>query len=269
MTQYPAEQFEARRDSRHVKMGPNRFTADENELKLWLGGTPWKPTALGPKLQTNTQLTANLSFKPRLHHAPDQREPFSRQLAGADHRWVIADPSCDCEGEIRIATAGGADFTIPFRGRGYHDHNFGTGPIGPGIKQWFRGRMLLDDRSVTFQFAKPRDGQLKEEMRLIEVDSAGAHEIDVDKIELDWSKRTAAWLRYPTSANFQDVLRLENPRVIGSSPFNLRLSYDATFHAHRGSAFCEVAYPHRLRWPVLGRMIEMSIDRRAMSAATS
>ena len=49
----------------------------------------------------------------------------------------------------------------------------------------------------------------------------------------------------------------------------MRLIYAAD---HGGTAFCEIAYPHRLRWPVLGRMIEMSIDKRGItlpSAASS
>ena len=53
--------------------------------------------------------------------------------------------------------------------------------------------------------------------------------------------------------------------MIDSSPFYLRIMYDASLRGTQcGRAFCEVAYPHRLRWPVLGRMIEMSIDKRAM-----
>ena len=58
-----------------------------------------------------------------------------------------------------------------------------------------------------------------------------------------------------------DVLSLGNPRLIDSSPFYLRLIYDATTRGKAGTAFCEVAYPHRLRWPILGRMIEMSIAK--------
>lgn len=266
MTQYPAEQFEARQETRHVQIGPNRFSAGDarEPLELFVSGTPWKLTGRGPQLQSQNSLMASLTFQPRFNHAPGEREFFSRQLAGAEHRWVIANPSCDVSGEITVSTAGAADLRILFRGRGYHDHNFGTGPIGPGIGQWFWGRVLMEDRCATFHFARPRDWKLEAEMHLIEVDSSGAHEIDVEKCEIDWSRRTATWLKYPDRANFQGVLRLENPRVIDSSPFYLRLIYDATLRGATAKAFCEVAYPHRLRWPVLGRMIEMSIDKRAM-----
>src|SRR5688572_20695367 len=143
LTQYPAEQFEARHDKRHVSLGPNEFTAGNalEKLKLAVVGTPWKLTGRGPQLQKEWALIAYLNFSSRFKHSPGEREFFSRTLVGAEHRWILANPLCDVEGEIVLP---GLQKT-PFRGRGYHDHNFGTGPIGPGIKQWVRGRVLLDD----------------------------------------------------------------------------------------------------------------------------
>jgi hypothetical protein len=55
-------------------------------------------------------------------------------------------------------------------------------------------------------------------------------------------------------------LQLVNPKVVDASPFYLRLAYDASLRGISATAFCEIAYPHRLRWPILGRMIEMSIN---------
>ena len=73
--------------------------------------------------------------------------------------------------------------------------------------------------------------------------------------------QTALRLAYPNRLRMGEAMELRNPRLIDSSPFYLRLIYDATCRGKQGSAFCEVAYPHRLRWPILGRMIEMSIGR--------
>ncbi len=56
-------------------------------------------------------------------------------------------------------------------------------------------------------------------------------------------------------------LALREPRVVDASPFYLRVAYAAAVRGVPARAFCEVAYPHRLRWPVLGRMIEMSISK--------
>ena len=75
------------------------------------------------------------------------------------------------------------------------------------------------------------------------------------------TKRSAQ--RVPDLARRQEVLLQTIDEVLAlveDSPFYLRATY-ATEH---GPAFCEIAYPHRLRWPVLGRMIEMSVDTRPM-----
>jgi hypothetical protein len=81
-------------------------------------------------------------------------------------------------------------------------------------------------------------------------------------VAADWDARTGWMLRYPRRVQFDDLLKLSNPRVIDSTPFYLRLIYDASHRGRAGNAFCEIAYPHRLRLPVLGRMIEQSIDQR-------
>jgi hypothetical protein len=54
-------------------------------------------------------------------------------------------------------------------------------------------------------------------------------------------------------------MELTGAEVVDSSPFYLRVRYKAKVGDKVGTALCEVAYPHRLRWPVLGRMVEMSI----------
>jgi len=83
----------------------------------------------------------------------------------------------------------------------------------------------------------------------------------------DWSGRTALAVRYPTRLHLKTMdaaprdIRLELPRVIQATSYQLRLIYEARFGERRGQAFCEVGYPRRLTWPVVGRMIENSIEK--------
>jgi hypothetical protein len=156
-----------------------------------------------------------------------------------------------------------------FAGLAYHDHNYGTAPIGPGLKRWIWGRVLLGDRVTTFHYACPNDTSLPDEPHLVEADAREVREVRVARVEGDWSRRNATLLAYPDALTFRDadgtaVLSLSQPRLIDSAPFYMRLQYQATVRGRAGTAFCEVAYPHRLRWPILGRMIEMSIDKRAL-----
>ncbi len=265
MTQYPPGALLAAKDRPDVQIGPNRFWREDGTLRLKLTGTPWILTGMGPKTLTGQRLEGDFTLVPRSAETVHERTFLSRAMTGAEHRWVIANPLCDVQGSIRV-TGVGQDAPpakeIRFTGRGYHDHNYGTGPLGPGLARWIWGRVLLDDRVVTFHYARPRDPALSDEIHLVEANAAGVRDTPVATVTADWSKKTPLLLAYPAELRFDDVLCLSSPRVIDSAPFYMRLVYDVIFNGEKGTCLCEVAYPHRLLWPVLGRMIEMSIEIR-------
>ncbi len=263
MTQYKPADFRSSKDALDVAIGPNRLTRQGDALRLNLTGTPWQLTWQGPKTLTDQSLTADLTFTPTFSHAPAERVFLSRAMTGADHRWVIANPRCEVSGSIELSRGAAGGEKISFAGRGYHDHNYGTGALGPGLRHWIWGRAILDDRVMTFHYAIPTDRSLPDEIHLVEADAADFREIPVDRVSADWSGRTGVNVRYPKRLAFDESLVLTSPRVIDSSPFYMRLMYEATVRGQRAQAFCEVASPNRLRWPILGRMIEMSIDKRA------
>jgi carotenoid 1,2-hydratase len=274
-TQYRPEQFAAAKDRpAHVTIGPNTLRTDTTGHALELTGTPWTLTARGPVTHTDRTLSASLHFAPVAKHAPIERTFLSREMTGADHHWTIAAPHCDVRGTIRL-TGGDAE-TIEFTGRGYHDHNYGTAPIGDGLQRWTWGRAAFEGtngnrRVVTFHYAEPRDVSREPEIHVVELDASGEpRERKSLRVEADWSLtcKPAMMLRYPKSLRFVDlatgenVLDLTEPRVLDPSPFYMRLTYAGRAQGSTSTAFCELAYPHRLRWPILGRMIEMSFDKR-------
>jgi carotenoid 1,2-hydratase len=243
---------------------PFQNTGENGSLTLHLEGVPWILTGRGPQMLESQKLSANLTFAPRDNQEPMERRFFARDWSTADHHWVIANPLCEVSGEIELAdSATGKTTNFSLNGRGYHDHNFGTGPIGPGLKRWMWGRVLLEDQATMFHYAQPRDAKYKDDIHMLETDAFGLRELPVDRFNADWSRRTNTLLRYPAWVE-AGPLRLVNPRLIDVSPFYLRLVYDASIRGADGEAFCEIAYPHRLRWPVLGRMIEMSIRRESV-----
>lgn len=266
MSQYPPGAFAASSERTDVRIGPNTLRRDDDDtLRLALHGVPWQLTWRGPQLLAPQELTGDLTFRPLLPRRPAERTFLSQALSGARHQWVIADPLCEVGGTIRLGGGGNLPTReIAFRGRGYHDHNYGTAPLGPGLKRWIWGRVLPaepDGRGMlTFHYARPRDASLPDEVHLVEADADGAREVTAT-CEADWSRRSALGLAYPQAANFGEGLRLVTPRVVDSTPFYLRLVYDAQTRHGPGTAFCEVAYPRRLTWPILGRMIELSIHR--------
>ncbi|MDB5298333.1 MAG: hypothetical protein JWO31_4316 [Phycisphaerales bacterium] len=295
MEQVRPGDFAASAERPDVRVGASRFRRDaDGAYRLSMAGTPWRLTWRGPRRADGQVLSADLTFRPLSPPGATERRFLSRALSGAEHRWVVADPLCDVSGTIHLgpapvtradgsvpltaagAAAGAEDRpavgqTIAFAGRGYHDHNYGTAPIGPGLKRWVWGRAIVPgapaagggDRMYTFHFARARDRRLPDEVHLVRADAAGRADVPVAAAAVDWSRRSPLGLAYPAAINFPPYLALSNPRVIDSTPFYLRLVYDAAVDggASRTTAFCEVAYPHRLRWPVLGRMIELSIHR--------
>lgn len=263
MLQYPPGELSAARDRLSVALGPNQIQAgDDGSIRVTLRGTPWKLTWQGPKRLDGQTLTGDFTFKPKFNHPPMERTFLSRRLSGAAHRWVLANPLCDVEGTFRVfdAQAPGAGLGVRFGGLGYHDHNYGTGPLGPGLKRWIWGRAVFDDAVYTFHYAKPRDASLPDEVHLVKGDAIELREVEIRRVECDWKAISPMLLRYPKALSFNSTMRLKNPRLIDSAPFYMRLIYEAECQGRRGTAFCEVAYPNRLRWPVLGRMIEMSIS---------
>lgn len=272
-TQYRREQFRAARDRCDVHLGDNCWARETDDgYEIYLLGSPWTLTARGPVTSAEEVLSAKLRFRRSPFAAPPRERAFlSRAMTGAAHRWSIVAPSCAVEGTIRItrsAISGGGSDVMAFHGRGYHDHNFGTAPVGDGLARWTWGRaMFAGGRTVTFHHAEPTDTTRADETHVVEVSADGAI-VDhaVPKVVGDWSRvcRPAMFLRYPATLDFGDVLRLSSPRVVDPSPFYLRLQFEAESRGERATAFCELAYPHRLRWPILGRMIEMSFDKRAL-----
>ena len=264
MTHLPRRAYASATDRVDVRLGRSTLTQSAAGLKLHAEGTPWQLTWQGPKTQIDQTLSADLVFTSTLPHSPQERQFLSSAMTGAEHHWVIAAPRCDVSGTVRLSnTDGTAIKTIDFTGVGYHDHNYGTAPLGPGLSKWFWGRAITDDGVVTFHHAVPCDGALAAESHLVIAKATSVAESHV-RPDIAFDRRTILGLPYPSRAIWPGALQLTNPRVIDASPFYLRLQYDADVNGRRGTAFCEAAYPHRLRWPVLGRMIEMSIDKRAL-----
>lgn len=245
LTQFPAAAFAAANDVPRVTLGPNRmWLAEKGVYQLRVEGT----------------VGATFAFRPK-GSADDggiDRRYLSRQVTGADHHWVPAAPRCEVTGAIRLP--GGEPAT--FEGWGCHDHTYGTGPMGRGVKRWIRGRLLDPEAAISFHIVSPADARLPEEAYVLRSTPEGSRELAATP-RVEGSKRCGWGLASPTAVDLGEALKLGNPRVIDSSVFSVRLLYEArSFGASAAPVLCEVIHPQRLRRPVLGRMIESQIDKR-------
>jgi hypothetical protein len=247
INQYPAGALKAATDRLDVSVGSNLLLANEDgSRELTIGG--------------DRGVSAHFRFIPRMTHEVLDRMILPRSWSKADHHWVISNPLCDVSGQIDLTdSASGKVTPLLMNGRGYHDHHYGTGPIGPGLKRLMSGRVLMDDHALLFHFAQPRDVNQPDDIHMIEADSFGSRELPVDRFNADWSRKTKSFLRYPAWVE-AGAIQLVNPRVIDATPFSICLIYDASVRGASGQAFCQIAYPRRLLWPIFGKRIEKSIQ---------
>lgn len=252
VTQFSPGSFQASDESPEARVGPHSLTAGaDGALQLHLAGA------------------ARLAFRRSSEIAAVERRVLSRQMTGADHFWVLPSSRYDVEGTINLpnnAGAGGAR-EVAFRGRGYHDHHYGTAPIGTALRRWIRGWAAFEGQVRTFHIAQPRDLRVPDEHHFSVTEAGAFREVAVRTVNWGVGKRTGWALRYSDFELLGDQpgegLRLRNGRVIGSTPFSLRVHYDATdgHQVSGGRAFCEIIHPQRLRLPGLGRAIERGIKQ--------
>jgi len=263
---YRPTDFRASDQRPDVRMGPNHFKRHEDgTIRLGLRGIPWRLTWRGPRPAETQQLTADLVFRPKLAHVPLRQSIASRQpqpeTSGYQHDWLVADPLCAVQGTIRLFGRGGIaqSRAIPFNGSGYHDHLHGTSPMLPGIRRWMRGRVLFDDRAYAFHLAQPPDEKLPPQARLVGADGTGPRALDINPVTVDWKHRTAWRLRYPSRVAFDQDAGPRRPACHRGHPFRTRLVYQAKCADRSGTALCELFSPHRLNWPIVGRLAESPV----------
>jgi hypothetical protein len=232
---FPAREFSASSSDFAVSIGPNRLEKNGDELNL--------------AIQYRDRLALQLRFIPRFSAEPLQtrvRHPRRMDF------WTIAHPLCDVRGEIRIGRTAPGD-AIRFEGAGYCEHLYGSGPVGKGPQPWIRGRVLAKNQCAAFQFSR--------DANLVIADKSGIRKIDSPLAASASKVRTAWGMAYPASIDFKSGIALRRPRVIDSTPFCVRVIYDATIGGNRGEGLLEVMSPHRLDWPIIGTLVNRGIER--------
>lgn len=244
LTHYPPDEFSASANHLSVRIGDSRIDSDDRgSLHVSIAGHPSQ--------FSRERVSAELTFRSILIAPPQERTFFPGKVSGAEHYWVIAAPLCEVTGTIRLAGGdNGQAREIALRGRGYHDHHYGTGPIGPGLDRWFRGHVLSEDRVLAFQMVRPRDRRLQDQIHIIEGSAQELRELEAGNIAVSFSAHTRLRLGYPSEIVLGETVKLARARVIDSSPYYVRLVYEALYHGKKGRAFCEAVYPRRLRWPL-------------------
>jgi hypothetical protein len=146
---------------------------------------------------------------------------------------------------VRVTGRGGGLREIPIAGLGYHDHQFGTGPLGMSVVRRFWGRVLAEDRLLAFHVTEPIRPHLPEKAQIVEGGAEGLQHNRLGAWSIDWGVRVSRGINYPVTVTLGERLRLSNPRLLDSNHHQLRLEYDAEGEGAKGTAFCEVVHPQK------------------------
>jgi carotenoid 1,2-hydratase len=225
------EEFFASDERPDVRVGANGFRREnDGSLRVEIRQRQWR---------------ADLVFRPLVHYAPLQRGLLPGNAPGGEHHWVVAQPLCRVEGFVRVTGTDRSPAEIPIAGRGYHDHHFGTGPLGISVDRRFWGRVLAEDRVFAFHVTQPTSPHLPDNVQLFEGGAEGLRVIPLETWNIDWGRQVRRGVLYPGTIAFGERFRLSNPRLLDSNHDQLRLEYDADGEGAKRTAFCEVIHPQR------------------------
>jgi carotenoid 1,2-hydratase len=215
--------FRADAESGTISIGDNRLELGDGETRVrFQGGDP--------------AVSGEMIFKSRFSALPLEQAIFLGEI-GTQHRWVLPQPRCGVSGQISFNGR-----QVRLDGIGYHDHYYGTGPIGPSVRRWLRGRAILPDRTVAFDVCTDHASGV-DQFTAFSADDTHVARIDGAGCSCDWNQGTWRGLIFPSAVNFGESLVLRRPRIVDSSQYSLQVLFDAYVDGESCKAWGEITYP--------------------------
>lgn len=277
---YPPGTFEGSTDTPEIRVGPNRLTLrTDGSFGIVARGYPYEIHGGAPKGRTDQILTATLNFapsSPAVQHVRPFRPPGRN---GATHTWVLAAPHGRITGRVgQISKDGIALRDMPINTLGYHDHNFGQGPLGSAVKRLAWGHVVGDTWTMAWQrtLMKGRAARIAprpDAILLFQPDSPDPPLVIESPVVETSQMRTTRWLiSYPGRATMHGSdahgnsveLVLHHDSVLEATPFYARLAAKATLtvvgkRQYTGTGSTTAMQLQRVWWPLMSDMILMSI----------
>jgi len=142
----------------------------------------------------------------------------------SSHHWLVSTPLVRVSGQLHLP-----QHQFPLENiLACRDHVYGS--ARPKLKQFVEGIIFFPDSAILFQ-ATPTTSWI------VHAASDRLRVID-QPLTMDST----------SSISIPDHITLTNPRIVDRSPFRQRILYEGK-SAH---AFCDISYPHRLAWPLIG-----------------
>lgn len=226
-----------------VLLGSNRFNWDP-------AGDPasYTVTLQGQVKGGRQSLRARLFFTPQKFSFPLPQ----RSETLPTHTWILAAPLCHVEGTLEWCDSeGNVKKELTFVGKGYHDHHFGSVPLGQFVKAWHWGRAFGGDETLVYSVRIPMDEKEPPEGFLLTLSPSGAEAWSVS-YRLSQNRRNFFWLPYQKNLAFTDVqsLRIGHQQVLSDGPVSLifedRVQWLKNGKILKGSGMSNYLYTPRL-----------------------
>jgi len=245
---YPSGGLSASSETLGVRLGANAFElAADGCYLLRLRGRG------APGCRDSAALEAHLRFQTISPSAPVE---VARNRRDGEHRWVVSGAPCRVDGHVDLPVGSGRT-RVALNGLGFRDHGYGTRPPGRGLRCLIHGHVLGEDGAAAFEMAVDRAGT--GDAHLMVTEGNGRHDVRRVAARLDWPWGANALMRCPRRIELGDELLLSEPRPIDRSSWDSRVLYRAVVRGRNRVARCELAWYGRLHWPVVGRLVAMSI----------
>ena len=197
-----------------VLLGPNRFNWDER------GDPPsYVMTVQAPLRNGKTTVRARLFFTPLLKDKPVLPPPD----IPSTHTWILAAPLCHVEGTIQwVDRQGEPGKELPFVGKGYHDHHFGSVPLDRFVTAWHWGRAFRGEGVLVYSAQSPVGEQGRTDGFWLTL-GPGESRNGRESIRLSGSRRNFFWLPYSKGLETagSDSIRVRHRQILGDGPVHL------------------------------------------------
>lgn len=230
-----------------VLLGPNRFNWDTSDPPSYI------ITVQSP-LRGRSVLRARLFFTPltkALGNLPQPEFPST-------HTWVLTAPLCRVEGTLQWCDqAGDVKKEMGFVGQGYHDHHWGTVPLGRFVEGWHWGRAFLGDTTLIYSTQTFTDKKEPPENICLRLEKGELQSIDRNREPQSTRKQhNFFWLPY-TKELRQGDWSIQHRSILGNGPVQLTFQDEVTGPGlKRGPGLSGYVFTPRLSDPLFFPMLK-------------
>ena len=217
------------------------------------------------EVQLNQRLDSGHSINGKLKFIATRISPklLEKQENKEKHVWNLLQPKAKVVGNFKIQGKTD-DYHVAFHGKGYHDHNLGDEPMGHSFKDWYWGRIHIENETLLFYIMNGYD-ETQHEALFIDGENQKVSSY-IDSIELKMPTRTLLGLNYYKEIHLSGIrgnLVVQLKNRVDNGPFYQRFMAEV-FYADEASkkrytGFAEYINPREIENETYWWMVRMRL----------